>query len=211
MALILCPECNYQVSHQAEHCPHCGFPIRQYCAGELRPTPHEDTQSAQQQTQRPQQPVQQAQHPQQTQRSQATVSAASPADPTPTPEPPRNKIRETLKTILMLLVVVAIVAYFAVPYFTGTTPTDHKVIVGDSVRTPINSEYDIAEPAPQKKEEAKPQEKEEKQPAAAEPEVPSQRRDSAARPWIKMEPATPPTAKPENSAKPEGNAEKKTE
>lgn len=209
MALILCPECNYQVSHQAEHCPHCGFPIRQYCAGELRPTPHEDTQSAQQQTQRPQQPVQQAQHPQQTQRSQATVSAASPADPTP--EPPRNKIRETLKTILMLLVVVAIVAYFAVPYFTGTTPTDHEVIVGDSVRTPINSEYDIAEPAPQKKEEAKPQDKEEEQPAAAEPEVPSQRRDSAARPWIKMEPATPPTAKPENSAKPEGNAEKKTE
>lgn len=209
MALILCPECNYQVSHQAEHCPHCGFPIRQYCAGELRPTPHEDTQSAQQQTQRPQQPVQQAQHPQQTQRSQATVSAASPADPTP--EPPRNKIRETLKTILMLLVVVAIVAYFAVPYFTGTTPTDHEVIVGDSVRTPINSEYDIAEPAPQKKEEAKPQDKEEEQPAAAEPEVPSQRRDSAARPWIKMEPATPPTAKPENSAKPEGNAEKKAE
>lgn len=209
MALILCPECNYQVSHQAEHCPHCGFPIRQYCAGELRPTPHEDTQSAQQQTQRPQQPVQQAQHPQQTQRSQATVSAASPADPTP--EPPRNKIRETLKTILMLLVVVAIVAYFAVPYFTGTTPTDHEVIVGDSVRTPINSEYDIAEPAPQKKEEAKPQDKEEEQPAAAEPEVPSQRRDSAARPWIKMEPATPPTAKPENSAKPEGNADKKTE
>lgn len=209
MALILCPECNYQVSHQAEHCPHCGFPIRQYCAGELRPTPHEDTQSAQQQTQRPQQPVQQAQHPQQTQRSQATVSAASLADPTP--EPPRSKIRETLKTILMLLVVVAIVAYFAVPYFTGTTPTDHEVIVGDSVRTPINSEYDIAEPAPQKKEEAKPQDKEEEQPAAAEPEVPSQRRDSAARPWIKMEPATPPTAKPENSAKPEGNADKKTE
>lgn len=30
MALINCPECGRQVSSQAEKCPGCGFPIRNY-------------------------------------------------------------------------------------------------------------------------------------------------------------------------------------
>lgn len=28
MALIVCPECNKQISDQAEACPHCGYPIK---------------------------------------------------------------------------------------------------------------------------------------------------------------------------------------
>lgn len=28
MALQKCPECNHNVSTEAESCPHCGYPIR---------------------------------------------------------------------------------------------------------------------------------------------------------------------------------------
>lgn len=30
MPLITCPDCNQKVSDRAYHCPHCGFPIREY-------------------------------------------------------------------------------------------------------------------------------------------------------------------------------------
>lgn len=115
----------------------------------------------------------------------------------------------------MLLVVVAIAAYFIVPYFTGTTPTDHEVIMGDSTSTTVSSNYDIDEPAPQKKEEAKP--RKEEQPETTEPEVAPQHRDTASRPWIKMEPANPPKAKPESTPAPKAeesntnSTDKKTE
>ena len=29
MALIYCPECNKQISDNAEYCIHCGFPLLQ--------------------------------------------------------------------------------------------------------------------------------------------------------------------------------------
>lgn len=193
MALILCPECNAQVSHQAEHCPHCGFPIRQYCAGQVQPNAE---------------PAPQAPEP-------AEPHIVNPEPPASgnTTEPPHNKGNERLMMGLMLLVVIVIAAYFTVPYFTGTTPSDHEVIVGDSINTPATTEDIIDTPAPQKKEEAKPQEEETEPAKAEEPtEAPSQRRDTTARLWIKMEPAKLPTAKPANTPKTEeGNAEKKAE
>lgn len=193
MALILCPECNAQVSHQAEHCPHCGFPIRQYCAGQVQPNAE---------------PAPQAPEP-----AEPHIINPEPPASGNTPEPPRNKGNERLMIGLMLLVVIVIAAYFAVPYFTGTTPSDHEVIVGDSINTPSTTEDIIDTPAPPKKEEAKPQEEETEPAKAEEPtEAPSQRRDTTARPWIKMEPAKLPTAKPANTPKTEeGNAEKKAE
>lgn len=30
MAIVVCPECKKQVSQYAEHCPDCGFPIKEY-------------------------------------------------------------------------------------------------------------------------------------------------------------------------------------
>lgn len=36
MSLITCPECSQKVSEQAQHCPHCGFPIQQYLADRQR-------------------------------------------------------------------------------------------------------------------------------------------------------------------------------
>jgi uncharacterized membrane protein YvbJ len=30
MSLFPCPECGKNISNRAQHCPHCGYPVREY-------------------------------------------------------------------------------------------------------------------------------------------------------------------------------------
>lgn len=47
MALIMCPECQKEISDQAAACPYCGFPIaKQAAESEMRETANEDSPSS---------------------------------------------------------------------------------------------------------------------------------------------------------------------